>query len=463
MHRSLGDYPKALGCFERALRLADELADRDGQVHALWGIASNSRAAGRPRGAVDAARKAVALIGELVCGVGEEQGAIARDRFADLFDIGATESARLGDAASACFFLESGRAGALLESLATKDALGAALLPAELRAAEGLARAHEAAATAALRRAIDGGKLDAIAAARKDVDAARTEVGDVVARIQRDAKAVANVAYPTADSLDAIRGRLADGEALVLYGLTDSGALALVVTLSDARTVALGKTEDVDAACAALRPDANGVEPAPSVEALRKLVVDPLKLDARTTRVLVSPTGALSYVPFALLLPDRDVCCVPSGTTWGLLSKAPPTNGKGVLALGDPDYDVRSAPMDAAVAQRGGMKLVRLPATGVEAKAVGDVVLLGTDASESGLRDALARKSRWRAVHLACHGLVDPERPMFSSLALTPSGDDDGFLTALEVFRMKCPADLVVLSACETGKGRSTRRRGSSD
>ena len=56
--------------------------------------------------------------------------------------------------------------------------------------------------------------------------------------------------------------------------------------------------------------------------------------------------------------------------------------------------------------------------------------------------------------------LVDPERPMFSSLALTPSGDDDGFLTALEVFRMKCPADLVVLSACETGKGKIYKAEG---
>ena len=49
---------------------------------------------------------------------------------------------------------------------------------------------------------------------------------------------------------------------------------------------------------------------------------------------------------------------------------------------------------------------------------------------------------------------------MFSSLALTPSGDDDGFLTALEAFRMKCPADLVVLSACETGKGKMYKAEG---
>jgi CHAT domain-containing protein len=63
-------------------------------------------------------------------------------------------------------------------------------------------------------------------------------------------------------------------------------------------------------------------------------------------------------------------------------------------------------------------------------------------------------------VHLACHGIVDPERPLFSALALTPTEGDDGFLTALEVFRMQIPADLVVLSACETGKGKIYRAEG---
>ncbi len=87
-------------------------------------------------------------------------------------------------------------------------------------------------------------------------------------------------------------------------------------------------------------------------------------------------------------------------------------------------------------------------------EAVAAVRLLGKDATESKLRAALARKARWRGVHLACHGLVDPARPMLSSLAVTAEEDTDGFLTALEVFGMQVPADLVVLSACETGKGR---------
>jgi len=73
-----------------------------------------------------------------------------------------------------------------------------------------------------------------------------------------------------------------------------------------------------------------------------------------------------------------------------------------LIPLGDPDYDLNTDAKEMAVAMRGGTKLLRLPKTGLEAKSVGDVVVLGKDATESGLRDAIASRSRWRAVHLAC-------------------------------------------------------------
>ncbi len=49
---------------------------------------------------------------------------------------------------------------------------------------------------------------------------------------------------------------------------------------------------------------------------------------------------------------------------------------------------------------------------------------------------------------------------MLSALALTADEENDGFLTALEIFRMKIPADLVVMSACETGKGKIYKTEG---
>jgi CHAT domain-containing protein len=103
---------------------------------------------------------------------------------------------------------------------------------------------------------------------------------------------------------------------------------------------------------------------------------------------------------------------------------------------------------------------VPLPETREEATAVGDVTLLGKAACEAGLRKALASRERWRAVHLACHGLVDAASPLRSSLALTPDATNDGLLTCVDVFRLRVPADLVVLSACETARGKIYRSEG---
>ena len=61
-------------------------------------------------------------------------------------------------------------------------------------------------------------------------------------------------------------------------------------------------------------------------------------------------------------------------------------------------------------------------------------------------------------IHLATHGLLDDIRQLGipGAVALAPSDDDNGFLTAGEIYDMKLNADLVVLSACSTGQGKIT-------
>jgi len=58
--------------------------------------------------------------------------------------------------------------------------------------------------------------------------------------------------------------------------------------------------------------------------------------------------------------------------------------------------------------------------------------------------------------HLATHGLLDEKEGLGSAIALTPSDKDDGFLTAAEILDLQLTAELVVLSACDTGRGRIT-------
>lgn len=113
--------------------------------------------------------------------------------------------------------------------------------------------------------------------------------------------------------------------------------------------------------------------------------------------------------------------------------------------------------------------LPRLPGSRREADAILALtaksehkVAIGFDANQT---NAVSPDlSQYRYLHFATHGLLDHEHPALSALALSAidqrGGEQDGFLRAMEVFKLRLPAELVVLSGCGTGLGREIKGEG---
>lgn len=80
-------------------------------------------------------------------------------------------------------------------------------------------------------------------------------------------------------------------------------------------------------------------------------------------------------------------------------------------------------------------------------------LLLGKEATERKLR---ASGKDYSIIHLASHGLLNEQAPLYSKLVFSPFDTDsinDGYLNTQELYAMKIPAEMVVLSACNSGLG----------
>jgi CHAT domain-containing protein len=199
--------------------------------------------------------------------------------------------------------------------------------------------------------------------------------------------------------------------------------------------------------------------------------------------LIVLPSHMMAGIPVEALpgVADRyRVSYAPSGTMFGWLrerSAEGGPRGASLLALGDPAFRPARNDGAEAVAPSSGARreaFAPLPATNAELLGVARVfptkrLLTGSEASEQDL-DELAASGRlreYRYLHFATHGILDGQRPMRSALILAQDRlpdfaaaategkvPYDGRLTAERILRRwKLDANLVTLSACDTGLG----------
>jgi len=247
--------------------------------------------------------------------------------------------------------------------------------------------------------------------------------------------------------------------------------------------------------------------PAPvDAAALSRLLLGPVADRLGEKRLLIVGDGVLQYLPFAALptphapggatrarpgsaqsaarpylVQGHEIVYLPSASVLAALraefsDREPASVSVAVLAnpVFSEDDDRLKAVGDSATHSpttararekvlRSGLTLVPLPATEREAFAIRDAITpsarvklaLGFQASRATVISL--QDEGYRVVHFATHGVFNAEHPELSGLVLSmldaEGRPQDGILRLHDIYNLKLPADLVVLSACSTGMG----------
>ncbi len=185
-------------------------------------------------------------------------------------------------------------------------------------------------------------------------------------------------------------------------------------------------------------------------------------------RVIFIPQGSLFLVPFPALqdtngkylIEKHTILTAPAIQVLDLTHRQR-ERGRvgegergGILIVGNP-----TMPSVPFVPGEKPQQLDSLPGAETEAKAIASLfntkAIIGNQATKTAI---VQKMTKARIVHLATHGLLDDYKQLGvpGAIALAPSGNDNGLLTAYEILDLKLNAELVVLSACDTGRGRIT-------
>jgi CHAT domain-containing protein/Tfp pilus assembly protein PilF len=318
-----------------------------------------------------------------------------------------------------------------------------------------------------------------------------------------------------------IQELLSGDEAMVLFALADRESFVLALTRDefDWQRIPLGADalsqkvallrRGLDVGKASDSTGKSGLYDLALANELHATLFGPVEGLVKDKRsLLVAPSGALTALPFHLLVTEKPAAAVPDriegyrNAAWLLKRQAvsvlPSASSlkalrgfarreqavKPMTGFGDPVFNPSEGGNERRTASRSvtnlaytdfwqgagvdrgrlALALPQLPDTADELNAVGrDLgvtaadIHLGADASETTVKRAPL--ADYRIVYFATHGLVagDVKGVAEPSLALSipkvPSALDDGLLTASEVAQLKLNADFVVLSACNTIAG----------
>lgn len=284
----------------------------------------------------------------------------------------------------------------------------------------------------------------------------------------------------TTNVLPELRRMLGPNGALVQYHVGRDGSYAWVVTEKALFVRKLAPAEIINERLQRARQvfEQRAVPAARRNEAMRALaetVLDPVAdVLLPYSQLFIVADGALHLAPFAAL-PDANgnplvvqhtLRMLPSmGAGLQIVRHRAPDAPPAVALVGDPVYDATDArlPEPDSIRKARMIPAGRLRGTGRELQAVAGTlpaaelhVFSGFEARAELVRDPVLANAD--IVHFAVHGLFDSEAPALSGLLLSRFDSrghaSNGFVGLRDIYGLDWNAALVVLSGCETARGR---------
>jgi CHAT domain-containing protein len=492
LYQDQGKYKEMLEVSRRAASLAEEINGPEELWSAQERIGRALRALGQPAEARQSFLAAIAAIEALrrdVAGGGQQQQSFLENRLSPWLGLIALLVSQQ-EYAEALTFAEQSKARVLLDALQAGRASLRDSLSQQERQAEEQQRLRLVSLNSQLSGELRRDKPDSSRAAelKASVEKARLEYEDFQTSLY--------VAHP---ELRARRGEAPIIKAQELTALLpDASSALLEYVVDDDQTYLFVITKAEEKAESEARVcilPIKRIELAKQIESFRgqlagrdlsfrasaaklyELLLKPAEAQLRgKTNLIISPDDTLWDLPFQALMTganrfmieDAAIAYTPSLTalremTRRRKSQSADAGSATLLALGNPL--VGKDTVNRAALTLRDEKLDALPEAEQEVKALRRLygvsrskVYIGAEAREDRVK---IEAGQARILHFAAHGMLNNASPMYSHLALAQGGaGEDGLLEAWELMQLDLKAELVVLSACETARGRISAGEG---
>jgi CHAT domain-containing protein len=514
---SLKEYQKAIDNYNQELKIRQKLGDRTREAETLYYLALTERNRGNLTAALKPIEKTIEIVESVRTKVTSQD--LRTSYFAtvqnyyqfyiDLLMQLHKKQPSKGYAILALQASESSRARSLLEILNEANAdIRTGVDPQLLTQERNLQQKLDANEKRRIEIANKPDSNQQEQALKQETTNLLEQYRQIQAKIRATSPRYASLTQPQPLTLTEIQQQVLDENTLLLeYSLGEERSYLWAVSKTGISSYELPKSEEIETLVKKFRneivkPTSSKTTVAKAATSLTEILLKPVVSQLGKKRLLIVGDGALQYLPFAALttpnsqeyqplIVNHEIVTLPSASTVALLRREQKTKkpaSKTLALLADPVFtknDERfklkqktpssqeNNNINILALKRASIntdiKFDRLPFTRKEAETILKLVpdnqkLYAYDFAAN--RDFITNPeiNQYRILHFATHGILNSEQPELSGVVLSlfdqQGKPQNGFLRLHDIFNLNLSAELVVLSACQTGLGQEIKGEG---